>query len=888
MNKIFSKILLGAIVVSAPLPIFAQKKLTVKADDKKANTLAVSKDSIIFGSNDSIARFSVLTGGDFTVTSEFPSQTSPWLTILKQGLDYVVLKCDYNNNAEDQNASLRISAGEGRLSKSVFVRQKGNNATDYIGDRKLQVAHAEANQTNSGEGIELSIDGKINTFYHSPWNSSSTQFPVILTYSFAKGTHVDYINYVPRQDNVNGAFGSVTVKYALASAPSNFIELKTVDLGMVQTASVIDLGDKGLDNVISVQLVVNTGKNNFACCAEMEFYERGADIEALFSQYFTDKLCTTLKPEVNEETVTKISHPYVKQLVYSMLKDYSKKFRVGKFDAYEPREVLAGRLKTSGYNYYENPTGIFFMKGKSIILFVEGIDSKYPVSLIIKDFGPTNALESTYSLKNGMNIITPANNGNGYIKYFTNDFAIAPKVNIHFAMGKENGYFDLDRGDTNADWTEMLKKACSNIMDMRTKRVQVAYPVSEFKNICPTRGRDLAVLIDSVIWYEHQVMGLQRHNREPKNHMFARVAASGMFADGYGAGAAGIGGWIQPDRANFDFWGFGHELGHVNQLRPGLKWDGMSETTNNIYSAWVQFRLGNGTYRLEGENTGVNDYSGLKGGRYNTYLEENIRKGVNWQLADGPDYHGQEPMKLTVKNQDYAGKQTQDTAVTKRNYDHFVKLAPLWQLLLYTQQCNYSPDAYGKVMEALRTQSDANMSNGMHQVRFMRLFCDSTGMDFTPFFEKAGMLRTYNNYIEDYSPGWLKINQTMIDELKAHVKAKGYKQVNEAIEYISANNWKAYRDKLPVSGLLNEGCTVITAGANKRIQVDHNKWKNVVAFETYDTDGKLLRISMQGLGGPNGSANSYTQVLWPQTATEKAAYIMAVGYDGERLKCYQP
>ena len=69
------------------------------------------------------------------------------------------------------------------------------------------------------------------------------------------------------------------------------------------------------------------------------------------------------------------------------------------------------------------------------------------------------------------------------------------------------------------------------------------------------------------------------------------------------------------------------------------------------------------------------------------------------------------------------------------------------------------------------------------------------------------------------------------------------------------------------------------------MKVLHSKWKNVVAFETYDAEGKLLRITMQGLGGDN--ANSYTQVMWPNSSTEKAAYIMAVGWDGTRMKCYE-
>lgn len=41
---------------------------------------------------------------------------------------------------------------------------------------------------------------------------------------------------------------------------------------------------------------------------------------------------------------------------------------------------------------------------------------------------------------------------------------------------------------------------------------------------------------------------------------------------------------------------------------------------------------------------------------------------------------------------------------------------------------------------------------------------------------------------------------------------------------------------------------------------------------------------MLGLGNTEpGKTQTYTEVLWP----EGAAYIMAVGYDGQRVKCFK-
>ena len=63
--------------------------------------------------------------------------------------------------------------------------------------------------------------------------------------------------------------------------------------------------------------------------------------------------------------------------------------------------------------------------------------------------------------------------------------------------------------------------------------------------------------------------------------------------------------------------------------------------------------------------------------------------------------------------------------------------------------------------------------------------------------------------------------------------------------------------------------------------------KNAVAYEAYNYEGKLLRITMYGLG--SNDSHSYTQVLFPQSydMDQNAVYIMAVGYDGTRIKVYE-
>lgn len=613
------------------------------------------------------------------------------------------------------------------------------------------------------------------------------------------------------------------------------------------------------------------------------------DTEALrkeLARYFSHPLCDNLCPGVRREHIDGISNDYARLLVHQALSGvYTTRYRVGIFEPYQTIEGLKRELKTSGYDPYENPTGIYFKKGEKLVLFVQGI-GKDPVSLVIKSFGKEQYKgekhpENSYPLTNGINVIEAKNRGNGYISYYTDNYKNAPKVKIHFALACESGYFDLGRGDTDRDWQELLATAQSDIVDVITPRIHVAAPVEALRKNCPKEGVRLAKIYDEVVRLEHEVMGLLLFDREPKNHQFARPVDKGIYADGIGAAIwhDGFGSWANPDK--FGYWGFAHELGHVNQVRPGLKWGGTGEVTNNIYSAWVNFKLDN-LPNLEKRLKGINDYKTLNGGRFQCYLEEGVRQGKNWMNQEGPDYFNSKWQDRTVQDEDFQGNKLGEVTLPWKNFDHFVRVVPLWQLLLYTQAAGKAPDTYGRVTEGIRNYPDEEkLTDGQLQMKFMRSFCDSAQINFLPFFEKAGMLKPYNHYFRDYGDYWIKISQEMIDELKAYVASKGYPEADKMLNYINCYNWQVFRDGGKLKhNKVNAGCT----RHDNLVRIENVAWQNVVGYETYNSRGKLLRISMLGLGCTEpGKTQTYTEVLFP----EGAAYIMAVGYDGERVKCYK-
>lgn len=615
--------------------------------------------------------------------------------------------------------------------------------------------------------------------------------------------------------------------------------------------------------------------------------------EQAMKRYFADPLFTQLKPKVT--TAEGIKDTDARLLVENLLADaegYSK-FRVAEYEPYMTTGTLRRILKTSAqYNRYENPTGVYLKKGESCIVMAEGIGQD-SVGLNIKNWLKSEEA-SHYSLHNGLNRITATTEGNVFVDYYTDNYQNAPNVKLHFVNAPVRGYWDRETM-TNSDWKEMLKafdKNDSTILITRSRHAQLAFPVCKWIENCPENIDSVMTLYQQVQDGERYMMGLEKYGRQVKNRQLFYATNYGFMAAG-GEGAychiGSLNDLCTPDAKRFGFWGVGHEWGHNNQIE-GFKWSGLGETSNNVYASWVQMIYGGDStqIKLENERIGVNEYSGMRGGRIEVYFEEGLRKGIPWQLQDGPDYHGSKPETVTVQGQDAEGNNTGEVTTTKRNYDHFVKVIPFHQLNLWGTVAGKSPDIIPMIIESIRsTKGYTRTFNtiGKQQMNWIKLACDSTKLNLLPFFEKAGMLKPMHTYIEDYGRGWSIITPEMINKLKAHVKTQCYKTPDEEINYICAHNAHIYRDnlKLQVPATPNEGCTP----EKDKVVVDHNIVKNAVAFETYTADHRLLRITMYGLG--SNDAHTITRVLYP-AATETspaAAYIMAVGYDGTRMKIYE-
>ncbi len=768
-------------------------------------------------------------------------------------------------------------------------------------DTEITISGATASSYhNDAHRATNAIDGSFETIWHSNWDYIPS-FPVTFVITLEEVSHVDYVRYTPRLSGTNGNWKVVKVSYSTSTSGTDFTSPVEYDLKGASSTFDFPIGtDCGQIKFTIYPGATDNGKD-LASAAEIAAYAYDTTKPAAFAEYFTDNLYTQLKSGVTSSTG--IADADVQALVEAMLTDAAgyKKFRVGEYEAYMTTATVRNNLKTNSlYNNYENPTGIYLKRGESCIVAVSGIGD-YPVGLKIKDWYKSGDL-STYKLHNGLNYITATTEGNVFVDYYTDDFEIAPNVQMHFINAPVLGYWD-QATMTNEDWVSMLAGPLAEddvIIITRSEHAQVAYPVKQWKTYCPTDVNSTMTFYQQVQWAERDMLGLEMFDRQVKNRQLFYADKSGDMYAGGDASVCGYGDLrvlVTPDAKVFDFWGVGHEWGHNNQMT-GFHWSGCGETTNNIPASWAQFHFtGNrnsqgkpAVLRLEDEVTGINDYVKMRGGRMQTYFEEGLRKGVAWQLQDGPDYHNATPETKTVTGRDADGNDLGQVTTTSRNYDHFVKLSPFWQLNLWGTLAGRKENIIPKVIEEIRKTENYTQTyntNGKQQINWMKLACQAAEMDLLPFFEKAGMLRPIHAYIEDYGEGWNIITEEMIDKLKASVAdevAAGRYQAypDEEINYINGHNYHIYRDNLELN------VTAIQGERNgDKVTIQHSVAQNAVAFETYNAQDELIRITMYGLG--SNDEHSFTQVLFPSSfdESENAAYIMAVGYDGERQRVYQ-
>ena len=449
------------------------------------------------------------------------------------------------------------------------------------------------------------------------------------------------------------------------------------------------------------------------------------------------------------------------------------------------------------------------------------------LSLRIQDMDAPNAdgfnSSVSYSLRTGINKIVSEKKGLIYVMYHVNgNLADYDEVKIHFASGSVNGYFDVAK-HTREQWSTLLNGAVDGYFDVVGKYAHLTYPVSKLKST--SSGKDSIDLFDDIVYKEQIFLGLRKYNnnggtgtdidnRMFRNRMYFNVMYGEnnyMYSTAYHTAynVSTMSNLCNVDQMKSNNWGPAHEVGHSNQTRPGLKWFGMTEVTNNICAMYIQ-KSYNAPSRLM--TTSPND-------GYSNYYEH--------------------AMTLSFCNSDIFHAELGDV---------FDKLVPFWQLELYMDYVLGKTDFYKDVYEYVRINPDLS-TDGERQIEFAYNCSKAAGLDLTDFFVKWGFLKpgTYK-FNDTYTDGEVTVTETQINTLKNRIKTLGYSSPQHKLEYLCDDNLEVYK----------KNATVVTGTATRSgSKLSMSGWQNVAVYKVCDNVGKPIFVSPQSsftVGGslPNG------------------------------------
>ena len=788
-------------------------------------------------------------GGDFplsiTANLEYSfSADADWISVQPETKAHPMVEHQHmvrfqpNTTEAERSATLVVhdKGGDASLDARISVKQAAlqdyasTGAESIPCDIPVKVVSGEASSYQANEDISKSWDGDLGTLYHSAYdNTSPDYFPITLTYHFAEQSRIDYLVYHPRTtSDSNGNFKETEILYKLRGG--DWVSHGVQDFKGSKMPSRVNF-QPPLENVESIRFVVHSGVGDsgpgFASCAEMNFFQTAPDkFDPL--TLFTDGICSALKPGVTDADIAACPSLFFRNIAIFMKNGkYPAEFRIQEYKPYPDPDALARINKISPYSFMDNATGIFGNAGEELIVLVEGLGGK-AADLVVQNLDKPDGDGfdgQKYSLFDGLNKIKLRQKGLLYVQYQPDDPATAPNLRIHIASGQVNGYYDV-RKHSAEDWDRLLSAAKSDYFDVLGEYAHLTFPTARFRKHTPD-GQKLIRAYDNFVHSEHEFMGLVKYGRCFPNRMrFIVVYRSYMYATSYYT--------AYHDKTLEEIcdvtmlttgscWGPAHEVGHCNQTRPGFKWHGTAEVTNNVMSEYVETVVLKQPSRLQ--------YEGLDEGLPNRYA-----KAWRDNLIPRTPY-------VSVKS----GK------------DVFCMLVPLWQLQLYFGNVlGRSPDRqpdkggfYPDVYEYVRTHPDLP-TPGEQQTEFVYICSKIAGMNLLDFFTKWGFLAPVDEEVDDYGMRRVTVTRARADEIRRQVSELALPEPDVALEYITDNNQNLFKTK-----------PAVVPGTAKRTEstLTFQNWKNVVVYEVRDASDKLIFAS-EGVTGPSATASFQVPGGW--------------------------
>lgn len=512
--------------------------------------------------------------------------------------------------------------------------------------------------------------------------------------------------------------------------------------------------------------------------------------DADFSVYFQDETCAALRNDLTDEEIASIPSEQIKELALAIKAgNYSSEYRAAVYRPYQTPSIMAEANKTGKYGQCDNPTGIFVEQDETMYVWVGKLYEGANLQLMILGLDEGYNNQAKLSLVQGLNKIAAPIAGEIYVQNWVADNiplvldteearqqAAAKSVAIHFLFGKVNGYFDIQK-HSKEDWDRILEQAINSgypYIDLLGKRAQITWEADAFKENATDEDAIMEVIdnYDNLVYWEQEFAGLVKYDRMFNNrlHFCMDKTASSPNATDYRTVYTSSYGECFYDPSAFQrrLWGPAHEAGHVNQLRPGVKWAGMTEVTNNIYCLYVQEKAG-ANCKLQVDKINPTDENGKKQG------EEIIYDAAIHLIVDGQRAHCLPGI----------------SSITRET-----QLVPFWQLYLYIVKARGQEDFYKDLYEYFReneSPSEKGQNPGLDQLDFVRQACRISNLNLVDFFTKWGFLRPCNATLNDYGSKDFVVSQADVDALVKEIEEAGYDEPAPDVYKITDNTWENYR-----------------------------------------------------------------------------------------------
>ena len=708
-----------------------------KSDDIAGGIFEIAPKDLIVDVDKESTTVYVPISSSLTINDWEVEYGDSWITHGKKR-NSLVLSFEANPDKKKRTAAIKVTSPVAEY--TLRVNQYGENDVVITDGKDTRVIPTDGKGSDpaGGNGIENTWDGSSRPYM-------SYTVPATLEY-FLEGTDdIDYFVYKP---STSGEFGKVKVFVATAENP-DYVLQGEYDFKMKDESTTIHF-NSGI-KATKIKFEVEEGKNEMVGCSEMEFYTITVNLQDLLLDVFTDITCSELKPDVDDATIEKLNSDYFKRIAYALkdgrYNEWEKDFRVQEYKAYSNNEDWAAKLQTKKYTDLDNPTGIYVKSNDELIVLVGDTHGQ---TIYLQCIGEetTSYTEDheyvqpswtgpSYPLQPGMNKIKMLSDGQLFLKYITDitsSNALPIKIHIPLGSGKVTGYFDAERHKTDEKYAELLSKATHKYFCVRGDRIMFYFHTDKMREVVQRKIMPTLNFWNDIIKWEQELMGIENIQPTQMNNHILAISPEGSYMWGGERRIAFAKSTLYkiliPEKVMSEkdnVWGPAHEIGHVHQ--GAINWASSTESSNNIFSNYVLYKLGK--YCSRGLEISV--------------LADSYRQKKAWVLLGNNSSYQNEDAELHMRMQ--------------------------WQLWNYFHRLGNMPNFFPELFKELRANPLNYYDPGTAQMQYAKAVCKIANMDMTEFFDRWGFFRpvTITNY-EQYGSFIYIVNQTMIDQTKEYMK----------------------------------------------------------------------------------------------------------------------